>query len=852
MDREKNQVFISYNRQDIDVAMELVNYLKRNGYPVWIDNENVMAGDYVALSIESALDHSIDVICIITYKYLSSEWCKEERSNALYRQINDKDIRVLSLVFEDVEEKDIPLFLRSRLYIRYVQSRPHISFAKLAKGLATLPVTTANRRSFLPRRPSFIGRKEELTEVLRNLRLPRSWLTAIEGIAGIGKTTLSIEAAYCALQNNLFETAVFCSAKNSDLSLQDLIVTISETLSDETITLEKQEHLQRVRSFLGKIKTLIIIDNFETIKRDRVVISSFLSNLPEPSKAIITSRRFERLEASHVSLGQMLEADAIDLLKKEWESLYPKRRKSNLDFNLIQNRTGGNPQIMKMVIRRFRHGSSLDRIISILDKGKGEPYAFYEKLWSEMDRDSKASLLSLSVFAAPAFWLPLKATSGLSDEHLESAIEKLDEMYLVEISEEPGAFDRTYQLHSLTRRFAISKMSEQKQLQKEIQKRFIDHFLGIVAKHGGRRWDDYNSLEREQKNIFAAMEMLIKLQEWRAVVDIAMTVRHFVIRQDTVTLVSPNRLNEYFAQTLYVCEKGLAAAIKSESQQDQCRLLLELGNIQIIRGELESAKSHLQNCVEKCREIKYTKREIMALRRLAHIEARQGRFDSAGVLYNESLSTARKINDNVGISRALRALGDLSFEKNMLHEATELYQRSIEGIDINDDPVGIPRVARRIANIYHINNDFEGAARQFKSVIALYLRKHDLSGACYSLYALGRVQEDRAIMNDTLLCSLGCLRAIGFVHKNLWSSVMSKLDEIASQAPGEDVPALETYVPSVDATISLCFESIKRVSHNIGFPSFLKVKKSIIISRLTWEGEWVNLIDDILSSCKIY
>jgi tetratricopeptide (TPR) repeat protein len=571
-----------------------------------------------------------------------------------------------------------------------------------------------------------------------------------------------------------------------------------------------------------------------------------LSNLPSPSKALITSRRLERLEATHVSVGQMKEQDALRLLRREWSKYFP-GLEEKLNFQVIWERTGGNPFFMKLAMARLKRGWSLKRLLDFLDRVQGDTFKFYEDLWEEMGSDAQLALASLAVFSAPAREDSLLTTTGLLEENLEAAIETLVEMFLVEPSEEMGEPMRGYRLHPLTKKFAEAKLQSNAKMQNEVWRRFVDHFLGITREHGGRAWDNYGTLDREQKNIFGAMELLAALEDWRALTDITMQVRHFVIRQDRLSLVPPNRLSDYFAQAKYVCEKGLAAAIKANSNKDECRLLLELGNIEIIRGNVDAARPHLVRCIELSREIADSKREIMALRRLAHIDLREGQREEARARYQESLELAEKVEDRIGIARGLRSLGDLAFQEEDTEEAAALYTRSLECVNAELDPVGMPRAARRIGNIHHRLGRFDEAAKQFRQVVRLYLTKQDLSGACYSLYALGRVQEDRRVLRDALRCSLGSLRALGSVHKELWPAVLTKLEGL--EIAGPVIEGLEIYVPPVDRIISLCFDSISRARSRLGLNVFSATKEVIIREWADSQSEWVALIADVAEKC---
>ncbi|HZF09577.1 MAG TPA: toll/interleukin-1 receptor domain-containing protein [Thermoanaerobaculia bacterium] len=861
------KIFFSHGNQDKPLIHALRQHFSH--LETWVDEHELIAGEPLSQGIKAAIDDGTSCLVIfLSRDSVKSPWVKAELQWALEKEKHRGQGYIVPVVIEPLDEQAIPGELGSRVYLKYndrSQAGIHAFARQLEDHLIRLllkrldspaamhpgsePAPDRLPRLHLPHRPDFIGRAQELDSVIASFKHPRSWLTAIEGIAGIGKTSLAIQAAYVAVEDGIFDAAVFNTAKDSDLSLQDVMVSILRTLQDNA-NLEEYDQVQLTHRLLKTWKTLVIIDNFNTIERDRSSISSFLSDLPPPSKALIASRRLEKLEATHVAVGQMREGDALRLLRSEWSRYYPGQKKRP-KLRIIWERTGGNPLFMKLAMARFKKGLSLDRILDALDRAKGETFSFYEDLWDEMSDDARLVLCGLAIFAAPARWDSLLATTGLTEERLEAAIEALVEMILVEASEETADTMRGYQLHPLTKKFAESKLQENPSLQNEMRRQFVIHFLGITRQHGGRAWDNYGALDREQKNIFGAMDLLATMEDWKDLVDITMQVRHFVLRQDRFSLVPPNRLSGYLAQAKYVCEKGLAAAVKANSRKDECRFLLELGNIEIIRGKLEAARSHLVHCIELCKEIDDPKRGIMALRRLAHIEVRQNRREAARELYQESLSAAETLADAIGIARCLRSLGDLAFEEGKFEEAADLYGRSLERADADLDPVGMPRAARRIGNVLHRKGELDKAAKQFQWVVTLYLRKHDLSGACYSLYALGRVQEDRGVLPDAVRCWLGSLRALGFVHREFWPAVLKKLENLVPASAAAAHLALETYVPPVDGIISLCFDSIARIGGRLGPDALATEKESIVREWVGWEGEWVTLINDVVEKCHV-
>ncbi len=164
--------------------------------------------------------------------------------------------------------------------------------------------------SNLPPRGEFIGREKEKARV-REALASRWPLTCIDGIGGIGKTALALEVAGECLRVSKgeipadgipnFDGFIWTTAKDRELALNDVLDAIARALDYPGIAQqplgEKQES---VRKLLQSKRYLLIVDNFETITDDAV--RDFLLWLPEPSKALITSREQKLRQNWAVSL----------------------------------------------------------------------------------------------------------------------------------------------------------------------------------------------------------------------------------------------------------------------------------------------------------------------------------------------------------------------------------------------------------------------------------------------------------------------------------------------------------------------------------------------------------------------
>lgn len=137
-----------------------------------------------------------------------------------------------------------------------------------------------------PSHTKFIGHESELDSLL-DFPVQKQQIISIEGMAGVGKTTLALEAAHQYSISKDFAAIIFSSAQSQQFSgshftrcllaernLQDLLQTISQTLGclDE-LPAKIEAQIRYVRSILAEQSTLLILDNIENIDEQLDIIA---------------------------------------------------------------------------------------------------------------------------------------------------------------------------------------------------------------------------------------------------------------------------------------------------------------------------------------------------------------------------------------------------------------------------------------------------------------------------------------------------------------------------------------------------------------------------------------------------
>ena len=127
-------IFVSYSRQDTEIAERLINDLARAERDYWLDTTAIKGGDDWILTIAEGIRNSYAMIVIVTANSLDSRWVRDE---ILWARRKKKPI--LPILFADVEEMDQYLLLVSYQEIDFFEQDYQKAFDWLLKSLPPVP-----------------------------------------------------------------------------------------------------------------------------------------------------------------------------------------------------------------------------------------------------------------------------------------------------------------------------------------------------------------------------------------------------------------------------------------------------------------------------------------------------------------------------------------------------------------------------------------------------------------------------------------------------------------------------------------------------------------------------------------
>lgn len=373
-----------------------------------------------------------------------------------------------------------------------------VIYARQAQALATLvqligraesaarqakPLSAAQQRVLdsLPP-PTFsclYGVQDILARLKRFLTLDDGcWLTALDGMGGVGKTALARQAVEDLVRAGRFEAVAWVTAQQQTLRGGHLLPPAQPALTyasllDELardlglgarLDLDEKEQAQRLRAALASRPTLLVVDNLETVA-DLWALLHGLDRLARPAKVLLTTRQrvtaFDQVTS--LTLRELPLADALAFLRhhSQERNTLALLDASEADLLRIVTVTDGNPLAIKLIVGQL-HSLPLAQVLDDLAVVRPDTHDFYHFLfrysWQRLSEPAQHLLLHMPLLdARGATWEDLAAVSGVAlNGYFRNALEELVAASLLNA----GCFQGRllYSIHRLTEYFILSDL----------------------------------------------------------------------------------------------------------------------------------------------------------------------------------------------------------------------------------------------------------------------------------------------------------------------------------------------------------------------------------------------------------
>jgi DNA polymerase III delta prime subunit len=351
------------------------------------------------------------------------------------------------------------------------------------KELRQRRVRRIEARLEAPTYSRLFGVAEKMAEVRTRLETDSEpWLIALEGLGGVGKTSLADalvrelacrvhfrEIGWVSARRRLFRLSGEIETLDSQpgLTLAELVDRLVDQF--ELVGLRRRsdaEKLASAKDFFKSQPCLVVIDNLETAPNYSALVPQ-LRELVNPTRFLITTR-YSLRDVSGVyilTLRQLSRDDTLALIRHEAETrgLHELADASEAELGQIYDVTGGNPLATKLIIGQI-HTLSLPTALARLSTAKGKPVEelltfIHANAWQTLDQDSRRVLQAMLLVAEEGGRLEqIAAAAELERDDTATCLHRLATLSLVNVGGDLK--ERRYSLHQLTQTFLARQVSD--------------------------------------------------------------------------------------------------------------------------------------------------------------------------------------------------------------------------------------------------------------------------------------------------------------------------------------------------------------------------------------------------------
>ncbi|HZS77454.1 MAG TPA: tetratricopeptide repeat protein [Ktedonobacteraceae bacterium] len=559
--------------------------------------------------------------------------------------------------------------------VRQTQDAPTVATQVLDPAIPTPTIDTAR----------LVGRDDILADLKQHLCGGNSLvLTALNGLPGVGKTTLAVALANDPKVQEHFRDGILWTGLGPQPNVQALLGrwgTVLGLAASEMVKLTSIEAwTQALRSAIGMRTMLLVIDDAWKIEE------ALAFKIGGPHCAYLVTTRFPHLAVYFAGKDAMLvrelsEEEALILL----ERYAPQAVTSEPEMaRALVRSVGGLPLALTLIgkylqIQAYsgqtrRLQAALRRLQQVEERLRlSQPQAPLEHSPSLpldkpvsletvitvsdqwLDEQARTALRALSVFPAKPNTFSEEAALAVIDQPVEVLDTLTDVGLLV------GAGEGRYTLHQIIADYARIHLTETAPAE-----RLAAYFADWLEAHE----QDYEELELENSNIVAALQAALELNRHA---DFLRGVNAFAYFLETRGL---------YAQAEPYLKQARQIATTLQDSAALATSLYHLGRLAQNRGDYAQAQVYLQEGLNLARESASTRQISLLLRALGSVLTYRGNYTQAEATLQESLTLARQIGDDRLTSTILTILGAVTTDlgnysraEGYLQEGLTLAQR---------------------------------------------------------------------------------------------------------------------------------------------------------------------------------
>lgn len=606
----------------------------------------------------------------------------------------------------------------------------------------------------------FVGRKEEIKKIIENLK-SRLFLIEITAIGGIGKTALAIEVANRCIKKKFFHDVIWISARYEPIDIDRLlkeIITFEYGLTGKELPI--QEGKAVAKNILASSQVLVVIDNYEDVTDERV--GTFLKEIPEPSKVLITTRHLRIKEATTIKIEGLPEKDCIELAKNEINRHQIKSFTiTDRELSELSKATFGIPFLIKWAVGQIKLGYDLRNLLYNI-KTLNVPEEIYDYIFKKSFvtlNKNKTSIDILLVCSLSKNPLSIEDIIGIVDpaerDIIKNCIELLISQNLIEV--EKNLRNSKYKIHPLTRKYVHYYTIKDVQYNEDYSK-FYNYFYDEIVKSSSKESPYYNFIEENFYTVLSVIDYFIQKKVWnRALILQQALSRYFWVRG-------------YWKLRIKYGKIMLESAQLMMDEETKARILMDsLGwTTYALYKDTQTAKEYIENSKNIFDKSKSYYGMVKSRRHLASISRSSGNFTVAENFYNEALEMIKHIKDE-NQRKEMKAglylsIGKLYVAKENYSSALTYFDKSLECFREINDELRILKVLNVKAKTLIFLDKLDDAIDFFEKVIQYsnkLQRLDQIPIALESLYECYTKKEKRKSARKYLEEAIKAYEALG-------------------------------------------------------------------------------------------
>ena len=337
------------------------------------------------------------------------------------------------------------------------------------KILQNLPLTEFDDTGFL-------GRKEDRKKIT-DLIISNTRVISIIGEGGIGKTALAQRCLYDILElcesqpedSRIFDMILWVSLKTNRLTqsgavnIKNAITNSSDMFKDiyKNLAMDYDgsldDVLKEILEYLETFKILLCIDNLETISSSEV--RNFLSQIPNNSKVIITTRMGLGEIEYRFKLDKLNDKDSIELLRHMAKLLNISSllKKNTESLKSICKKLYNNPLLIKWYVFNEASGNNMRDFLDKNSQSFKDALKFcFENLYDNLDDLEIDTISAIACIKKPVTNVELKYyLDDLDEIQLQQALNQLFNSSMLVAAVE-GDNEKLYSLTGIAEEYITS------------------------------------------------------------------------------------------------------------------------------------------------------------------------------------------------------------------------------------------------------------------------------------------------------------------------------------------------------------------------------------------------------------